>query len=148
MKIRPSLAIFRNGKILLLRYRYPSGEVFCIPGGGVEEGETIKATLHREFQEELSVRVRIEGLCLVYEAKPQGPLCQTLHLVFHGHLASGPIRLNPVHTTAKEAIWMPREHLPQIHLYPDVGQYLAGEAPDAHDDIPFIEGKGSSAWVY
>ncbi|MBO9586409.1 MAG: NUDIX hydrolase [Flavobacterium sp.] len=48
-----------NNKILAL-YEYHKGQLFCkLPGGGVEFGEGILDCLHREFLEELNVKIEI-----------------------------------------------------------------------------------------
>lgn len=45
------------GQLLLLRER---GDLWDLPGGGLEHGETIAACLEREFAEELNVGVVID----------------------------------------------------------------------------------------
>ena len=49
----------QNNKILAL-YEYHKGNIYCkLPGGGVEFGEGILDCLHREFLEELNVKIEI-----------------------------------------------------------------------------------------
>jgi len=49
--------IIEDGKILLI-HRFRGGkEYWVIPGGSVEEGETIKQALGRELSEELAIQV-------------------------------------------------------------------------------------------
>ena len=60
MKIRPAGVIEEQGKVLFLRYAYPQGDVYGIPGGGVEEGESLRHALVREMEEELGIAVRVE----------------------------------------------------------------------------------------
>lgn len=60
---RATAIIIENGKILLIK-RIKSGmEYFVVPGGGVEEGETLEHALVREVAEELSLKV--EDFCEV-----------------------------------------------------------------------------------
>jgi 8-oxo-dGTP diphosphatase len=66
-QIRPQLAvsaaIFRDGKVLLVRRaRSPSKGVYSLPGGRVEFGETLHAALHREVAEETSLGIEIVDL--------------------------------------------------------------------------------------
>ncbi|ROI05195.1 NUDIX domain-containing protein [Chryseobacterium sp. G0240] len=55
-------AICENqGKILTV-YEYHNEELYCkFPGGGLEFGEGVLDCLHREFMEELNVKIEITG---------------------------------------------------------------------------------------
>lgn len=54
--------IIEDGKILLI-HRFRDGkEYWVVPGGTVEEGETVKQTLDRELAEELAIEVRASKL--------------------------------------------------------------------------------------
>ena len=62
-QIAVSAAIFRDGKILLVRRaRSPAKGFYSLPGGRVEFGETLHAALHREVDEETSLQIQIVDL--------------------------------------------------------------------------------------
>ena len=72
---RATAIILKNDQILLLHRVKPSREYFILPGGGVEEGESIEEALVREVKEELSLEVKkwrflfkIENLAMPSEA--------------------------------------------------------------------------------
>jgi 8-oxo-dGTP diphosphatase len=66
-----SAAIFRDGKVLLVRRaRSPGKGFYSLPGGRVEFGETLHAALHREVAEETALRVEIAGLAGWREVMP------------------------------------------------------------------------------
>jgi 8-oxo-dGTP diphosphatase len=66
-----SAAIFRDGKILLVRRaRSPAKGVYSLPGGRVEFGETLHAALHREVDEETGLRIEIVDLAGWREVVP------------------------------------------------------------------------------
>ena len=72
---RPQLAvsasIFRDGKILLVRRaRSPGKGFYSLPGGRVEFGETLHAALHREVDEETSLKIEIVDLAGWREVVP------------------------------------------------------------------------------
>jgi 8-oxo-dGTP diphosphatase len=74
-KPRPQLAvsaaIFRDGKVLLVRRaRSPSKGVYSLPGGRVEFGETLHAAVHREVAEETSLKIEIVDLAGWREVVP------------------------------------------------------------------------------
>jgi 8-oxo-dGTP diphosphatase len=72
---RPQLAvsgaIFRDGKVLLVRRaRSPGNGFYSLPGGRVEFGESLHTALHREVDEETGLRIDIVGLAGWREVLP------------------------------------------------------------------------------
>ena len=66
-----SAAIFRDGKILLVRRaRSPAKGFYSLPGGRVEFGETLHAALHREVDEETALKIEIVDLAGWREVVP------------------------------------------------------------------------------
>jgi 8-oxo-dGTP diphosphatase len=66
-----SAAIFRDGKILLVRRaRSPAKGFYSLPGGRVEFGESLHAALLREVDEETGLRIEIAGLAGWREVLP------------------------------------------------------------------------------
>jgi ADP-ribose pyrophosphatase YjhB (NUDIX family) len=57
-----SVAVFRDGKVLLAtRTKPPADQLWSLPGGKVEAGETLEQAALRELEEEVGVRARIIG---------------------------------------------------------------------------------------
>ena len=66
-----SAAIFRDGKILLVRRaRSPAKGFYSLPGGRVEFGETLHVALHREVDEETALKIEIVDLAGWREVVP------------------------------------------------------------------------------
>ena len=66
-----SAAIFRDGKILLVRRaRSPGQGFYSLPGGRVEFGESLHTALHREVDEETGLRIEILELAGWREVLP------------------------------------------------------------------------------
>jgi len=66
-------AVFRGGKILLVRDRGDGG--WCMPGGWADVGDSPSAMVEREVLEESGLRVRAARLVGVYDAnREEGPL--------------------------------------------------------------------------
>ena len=66
-----SAAIFRDGKILLVRRaKSPAKGFYSLPGGRVEFGETLHTALHREVAEETALKVKIVDLAAWREVLP------------------------------------------------------------------------------
>ena len=66
-----SSAIFRDGKVLLVRRsRSPGKGFYSFPGGRVEFGESLHTALHREVDEETGLRIEILDLAGWREVLP------------------------------------------------------------------------------
>src|ERR1700712_1263146 len=66
-----SAAIFRDGKVLLVRRAHLPGKGFySFPGGRVEFGESLHTALHREVDEETGLRIEILELAGWREVLP------------------------------------------------------------------------------
>ena len=123
MNVRPSLLLRRADAVLTLRYRYGDADVYGLPGGNPDQGETLPETLVRELHEELGVTARVGRLRLLGEVLIPGKKA-VLHAVFEGELVAGEPVVNPTETTALEAVWLPAAQLDELNLYPNVGAFL------------------------
>lgn len=66
-----SAAIFRDGKVLLVRRaRSPAKGFYSLPGGRIEFGESLHQALSREVDEETGLRIEIIGLAGWREVLP------------------------------------------------------------------------------
>ena len=107
--------IVQNDRFLVIRraltVRAP--HMFCFPGGGVEPGETESEALHREMQEELAARVRIERQ-LWQSVTPNGVQLSwwRTHLDAESPLQANPAEVESVHWLTAEQMWNLPELLP------------------------------------
>jgi 8-oxo-dGTP diphosphatase len=70
-QLATSAAIFRDGKVLLVRRaRSPGKGFYSLPGGRVEFGESLHVALHREVMEETALTIAIVGLSGFREVLP------------------------------------------------------------------------------
>ena len=128
MKIRPCVFLSHQEKFLFLTYQYPSGNLYALPGGGIEPGETLIDTLKRELLEELSLSIKVGSLLWVCETEPQGKNPQTLHLVFEAHMEGNQVpKINPEHTSANGFVWLTRDQFHHKLFYPNLGDVLVKE---------------------
>lgn len=91
------IAAFRDGKLLLVRRAAHDflGGNFELPGGGVDEGETIDESVRREFFEETGLTVReilgtFEGFDYVTDRKPKARQVNVLVTVEDGDVTLSP----------------------------------------------------------
>ena len=124
MKVRPSVVIIENDCVLLMRYRYGQTDVYNLPGGNVDKGETLTQTIIRELQEELGITITVEKMILLGEVLLPEPQKDVLHGVFLAKIMEGKPVLNPTETSALEVVWKPIHTLKDIAMYPNVGAEL------------------------
>lgn len=68
-KIRVRAIIPHGDKVLLVKNKQSQGDFYCLPGGGVEEGELVTDALRREIKEELGVDAVIGRLLVLAQIK-------------------------------------------------------------------------------
>ena len=59
--IRVYAAAVQDKKVLVLHEEYAGEQLMKLPGGGLEFGEGLQDCLHREFEEELNVKINVLG---------------------------------------------------------------------------------------
>ena len=94
-RIRVSAILRWRGRVLLIRHEKAGSEVWLLPGGGVQLGESLAQALQRELIEEVGLFDRgdelpVEGpVALVDSIAPRrGPLPDkhVVHVIFAGEL--------------------------------------------------------------
>jgi 8-oxo-dGTP diphosphatase len=116
---RPQLAvsgaIFRDGKVLLVRRaRSPGKGFYSLPGGRVEFGESLHVALHREVDEETGLRIEIVGLAGWREVLPNaGSGGHYLIMSFAARWLANEPMLNDEHDDFK---WLAPEELSGLKL--------------------------------
>ena len=114
-------ALVRDGRVVLGhrppdKHAYP--DVWDLPGGGVEAGETERVALERELSEELGVRIALtstSALCRVSVSSPEGPVLLSACLVREWE--GTPVNAAPEEHTAIG--WFGPDDLPPL-VHPDV----------------------------
>lgn len=115
LRVSVNAYIVREGKILLQR-RSDNGN-WNLPGGGVEVGESLSVTLHREVSEETGLTVGITRYIGVYsdplETALKYPDERVLHYIAHVlecHVIGGELRLDH---ESLELMWFDPHSLPE-----------------------------------
>ncbi len=124
MRVRPSVIIRKDDKILLMEYNYGKDLVLGIPGGNPESKETMRGTVVREVFEELGIKIVLENLICVGDVIIDELKEGTVHMIFSGSIEEGSPNLNPDETTAKDLQWVDIEQLDSLNLYPNIGKEL------------------------
>lgn len=70
LRVRCSGLLVQNDKLLLVKHQYLGGEnnyLWAPPGGGIQFGDTVQESLHREFLEETGLTIQIKHFSFVNE---------------------------------------------------------------------------------
>jgi len=108
-------AIIQNSTSILLvkRSKDPFKNQFALPGGFVNEGETIEEAIKREVYEETSLEVHPIDILGVYSDPKRDPRGHMMTVVFIVLI----IRGNPMAgDDAKEISWIPIEKINDIQI--------------------------------
>jgi 8-oxo-dGTP diphosphatase len=125
IRIRVACAVVDGeGRVLLVRHAKSGRDYWLLPGGGVEEGETIVEAGRREVREETGLDAEIGRLLLVAESiEPPEHGRHIVHLVFAATVASGAIHPG-LDGRIVDAAWMPVERLPWLEMRPNIAGEL------------------------
>ena len=122
-----SVAVFRDGKVLLgARAHPPAAHVFSLPGGVVESGEPLEDAALRELMEETGVHARIIGFAghtQVIEKDDAGKVRR--HFVvasFAAHWISGD---GTPSAEAPQLVWADPHDLGDLPVTPNLPHILA-----------------------
>lgn len=146
MIVRPSAAIIRDKKLLLMKYNYGGHYVFGLPGGNPDAGETMAQTLSREINEELGVSITVKSLLLTGEVIFKDKKISTLHCVFQGEIRWGDPALNPEQTSALDLYWAGLDEACSLNLYPNVGKELSRRLEAEEKQLDVYIGRIDQKW--
>lgn len=102
-----------EGKVLLVRNVHRANTME-MPGGQVEEGETLEEAIHREVLEETGVEVQLSGITGIYQNVTSGVIC----VVFRGQFESGELRTAEGETSEVIFIELTKERIDQLITRP------------------------------
>jgi 8-oxo-dGTP diphosphatase len=148
IRVRVGAVIMRSNAIVLVEYDDDkSGRHFNLPGGGVNEGESLYDALRREIVEETCMEVDVGRLLLVWEYVPSHHaekygLRHEVALVFlcEAHEGSEPRLPEVPDENQIDARWVSLEDLPHVPLLPQVGERLLAILHTAQQEDIFYQG--------
>ena len=87
MRVRVTEVVIEDGHILLLNQDTDSGRSWSLPGGKLEDGETLAEAFIREMKEETGLDVEPGRLLYVCDHLP----AQVVHITFEGRRTGGTV---------------------------------------------------------
>ncbi|MBG9813824.1 NUDIX hydrolase [Bacillus endophyticus] len=145
IRVRGSALIIENEAVLLVEFHDEHGLHYNLPGGGVEQGESLLQTVKREAREEASVDIEVGEVAFLYEYAPHlnydkyGSV-HSLTTIFDCSLREGenpkvPEERDQNQTGVK---WVLLDELHTIVLYPNLREEILAYYKKKHS-IPLLE---------
>ncbi|MFC0545009.1 NUDIX hydrolase [Kutzneria chonburiensis] len=107
----------------LLMIRRTDNDLYAIPGGGQEVGETVAQAVVREVAEETGIDVEVTDLIGIYSnpahviAYDDGEVRQEFSLCFRATPTGGQPRTS---SESSEVEWVTRERLDELNIHPSI----------------------------
>jgi ADP-ribose pyrophosphatase YjhB (NUDIX family) len=110
-----------TGRLLMIRRT--DNDLYAVPGGAQEVGETISQTVVREVDEETGITVDVIGLIGVYSDPEHliefadGEVRQEFSLCFRARPLKGEPRTS---SESKEVLWVEPDELEDLNIHPSI----------------------------
>ncbi|MGB3441943.1 MAG: NUDIX domain-containing protein [Actinophytocola sp.] len=110
-----------QGRLLLIRRT--DNDLYAIPGGALELGETLTQTVQREVMEETGIDVEVTGMIGVYSDPDHvieftdGEVRQEFSICFRANPTGGEPRTS---NESKEVLWVAPADLDGLNIHPSI----------------------------
>ncbi|QRP47333.1 NUDIX hydrolase [Amycolatopsis sp. FDAARGOS 1241] len=110
-----------EGRILMIRRT--DNDLYSIPGGQLELGETLAEAAVREVREETGIECEVTGVVGLYSdpqhviAYNDGEVRQEFSICFHAKALSGTTRTS---SESKEVVWAKPSELKNLRVHPSI----------------------------
>ena len=133
------VAVVRDDAGRVLMIHKTDNNLWALPGGGHEPGESIADTVVREVKEETGYDVEVESITGTYTnprhvmAYDDGEVRQQFSIAFRARLVGGEARTS---SESREVAWLTPEEVDALELHPSMRLRLTHALSGA--DRPFV----------
>lgn len=133
------VAIVRDGEGRVLLIHKTDNNLWALPGGGHEIGESIVDTVVREVKEETGYETEVETITGTYTnprhvmAYDDGEVRQQFSIAFRARLLGGQARTS---SESKEVRWVDPADLDDLEMHPSMRMRILHALEDRH--TPFL----------
>ena len=112
MKCAVDVVVVKHGEVLLVKRRFdPYAGYWTLPGGFVEEDETVEEAAVREVLEETGLEVELNSLIGVFSDPGRDPRGRVISVAFSAVPVGGELRESE---ESSEVGWFPISRLPRL----------------------------------
>ena len=119
MRIRAVAVVLRKGNLLVMHRRRGGREYAVLPGGGIEEGETVQDAVLRELREETGLRGRLGALLPVPIESESPALYLSVEVDGTALELGGPERERADPQNVYRPAWVPLAEVDALDLVPE-----------------------------
>ncbi len=125
--------ILHENKLLLVNAWKGRSHLWCAPGGGVEDHQSLPENLKREVMEECGLTIDVGPACLINEFHDPGGTFHQVDVYFRCTLVRGTLRddWQDPEGVVSHRRWVSREEMGSLRVKPDSLAAVAWGDPDA-----------------
>ncbi|MEK6823386.1 MAG: NUDIX domain-containing protein [Nanoarchaeota archaeon] len=144
-RVRVGVILIDDGRVLVVRMHRDTGDIYVLPGGGLDHGENIMECAVREAREEANVDINVERILYLKELFTDTE--HGLEIDFLGSIVGGSVRkgFDPEEkgkNVLKEVVWVPLGALPTMNFHPkQLRERLARDVIVGFKDCPVYLGR-------
>ncbi|MGN7870888.1 NUDIX domain-containing protein [Paracoccus sp. 22332] len=113
-------AILRDDRLLMVNaYAGQRSDLWCLPGGGVEPGQSLPENLIREVAEETGLTITVGAPILVNEFHDPASGFHQIDLIFRAKLTTADVTLNDPEGVVNRIVWASRADLRSLRHKPE-----------------------------
>jgi 8-oxo-dGTP diphosphatase len=125
LRVRIAIVIMHKNKLLLVKHRKGDREYWLLPGGGLEENETVEACAVREIMEETGLNISLGKLIFTSESINPNGRKHIINMYFQGFLKDREINICIQDRDIIDASFIDIHKIDEITIYPNIKKELS-----------------------